>query len=200
MNIVISGPSGAGKGTVIELLQNYMGFEKSVSVTTRPIREGEINNENYSFVKKDEFKSLINNDFFFEFVEYGGNFYGIPNKNITDINSNRKIIFDLVPTSGINLKRNFPNTCLIYVIPENEEELTKRRGNRGEHRVEYDKEQLEYAKEFYDYIIINDDLEKTMTQLLAVLNVFEMNSIDNNKGILDNYFHEEAKCKVLQKN
>ncbi len=198
MNLVISGPSGAGKGLIIKNLQMGGFFKKSISYTTRNMRDDEINGVNYHFVTKDDFFALQRGKFFFEIVEYGNNFYGIPNKNISKLNSTDNTVFDLVPTSGINIKNNFYNTCLVYVLPPNEEVLRIRRGNRGDNRIIYDIEQLEYAKKYYDYLLINDDINQTMKELYNVISVFKNNSFTYKKEFVDNYFNE-AKVRKLVK-
>ncbi|MBP5684496.1 MAG: hypothetical protein J6X02_04485 [Bacilli bacterium] len=197
MNLVISGPSGAGKGLIINHLLGEGVFKKSVSFTTRKMREGEVNGLNYYFVSKDVFNELKNNGFFFETVEYGGNYYGIPIRNISLVKSSDNTIFDLVPTSGINLKKCFCNTCLLYVIPPTEEILRARRGDRGDNRVSYDIKELELARANYDYLIINGDINETMRQVHNVIDVFQNNSMLNQNDFLDNYFNEREKVRKL---
>ena len=139
MNLVLSGPSGAGKTTIFNNLKVYSNnFTKSVSYTTRKMRDNEINGKDYYFVSKDIFLKLVKNKFFFEIAEYADNFYGIPNSNISTDVDDKDVFFDLIPSSGVNLKNHYNNTCLVYILPPDINELNARRGDRGNNRLDYD--------------------------------------------------------------
>ena len=199
MNVVISGPSGVGKGTLIERLKKDfydIEIEKSISYTTRIPRKTEKNGVDYHFVSMEEFVMLANNNFFFEFVEYDKNFYGIPNVNV---HQNNKIeIFDLVASSGLNIKKSFPNTILIYILPPSLNVLNKRRGNRGDDRVGVDLEQMKFVDE-YDYLIINDDIDKSYKQLLNIIKVSFQSSIKNNVILLNDFYDSVVGLKKILK-
>lgn len=199
MNVVISGPSGVGKGTLIERLKEDfydIEIEKSISYTTRIPRKTEKNGVDYHFVSMEEFVMLANNNFFFEFVEYDKNFYGIPNVNV---HQNSKIeIFDLVASSGLNIKKSFPNTILIYILPPSLNVLNKRRGNRGDDRVGVDLEQMKFVDE-YDYLIINDDIDKSYKQLLNIIKVSFQSSIKNNVNLLNDFYDSVVGLKKILK-
>ena len=199
MNVVISGPSGVGKGTLIERLKRDfydIEIEKSISYTTRVPRETEKNGVDYHFVSMEEFVMLVNNNFFFEFVEYDKNFYGIPNVNV---HQNSKIeIFDLVASSGLNIKKSFPNTILIYILPPSFNVLNKRRGNRGDDRINVDLEQMKFVDE-YDYLIINDDIDKSYKQLLNIIKVSFQSSIKNNVNLLNDFYDSVVGLKKILK-
>ena len=199
MNVVISGPSGVGKGTLIERLKRDfydIEIEKSISYTTRIPRKTEKNGVDYHFVSMEEFVMLANNNFFFEFVEYDKNFYGIPNVNV---HQNSKIeIFDLVASSGLNIKKSFPNTILIYILPPSLNVLNKRRGNRGDDRVSVDLEQMKFVDE-YDYLIINDDIDKSYKQLLNIIKVSFQSSIKNNVNLLNDFYDSVVGLKKILK-
>ena len=199
MNVVISGPSGVGKGTLIERLKRDfydIEIEKSISYTTRVPRETEKNVVDYHFVSMEEFVMLVNNNFFFEFVEYDKNFYGIPNVNV---HQNSKIeIFDLVASSGLNIKKSFPNTILIYILPPSFNVLNKRRGNRGDDRINVDLEQMKFVDE-YDYLIINDDIDKSYKQLLNIIKVSFQSSIKNNVNLLNDFYDSVVGLKKILK-
>lgn len=199
MNVVISGPSGVGKGTLIERLKRDfydIEIEKSISYTTRIPRKTEKNGVDYHFVSMEEFVMLANNNFFFEFVEYDKNFYGIPNVNV---HQNNKIeIFDLVASSGLNIKKSFPNTILIYILPPSLNVLNKRRGNRGDDRVSVDLEQMKFVDE-YDYLIINDDIDKSYKQLLNIIKVSFQSSIKNNVNLLNDFYDSVVGLKKILK-
>lgn len=199
MNVVISGPSGVGKGTLIERLKRDfydIEIEKSISYTTRIPRKTEKNGADYHFVSMEEFVMLANNNFFFEFVEYDKNFYGIPNVNV---HQNSKIeIFDLVASSGLNIKKSFPNTILIYILPPSLNVLNKRRGNRGDDRVSVDLEQMKFVDE-YDYLIINDDIDKSYKQLLNIIKISFQSSIKNNANLLNDFYDSVVGLKKILK-
>ena len=199
MNVVISGPSGVGKGTLIERLKRDfcdIEIEKSISYTTRIPRKTEKNGVDYHFVSMEEFVMLANNNFFFEFVEYDKNFYGIPNVNV---HQNSKIeIFDLVASSGLNIKKSFPNTILIYILPPSLNVLNKRRGNRGDDRVSVDLEQMKFVDE-YDYLIINDDIDKSYKQLLNIIKISFQSSIKNNANLLNDFYDSVVGLKKILK-
>lgn len=199
MNVVISGPSGVGKGTLIERLKRDfydIEIEKSISYTTRIPRKTEENGVDYHFVSMEEFVMLANNNFFFEFVEYDKNFYGIPNVNV---HQNSKIeIFDLVASSGLNIKKSFPNTILIYILPPSLNVLNKRRGNRGDDRVSVDLEQMKFVDE-YDYLIINDDIDKSYKQLLNIIKISFQSSIKNNANLLNDFYDSVVGLKKILK-
>ena len=199
MNIVFSGPSGAGKGSIIKKIHEMSGLTKSVSYTTREQREGEVPGWDYNYIDLETFMELKRKGFFFEITEYGGNFYGISKKNISLVSDDKITMFDLVPTSGLNLKNHFENTCLIYIVPPDFATLTFRRGDRGDHRLIRDMEQMKFAAKAYDYIVINDDLDNAVNQVYSIIDVFKRNSISNNLLFLKNFFSLEEKPKVKKR-
>lgn len=186
LNIVISGPSGAGKGTLINEILKNQNFLKAVSCTTRNMRIGEVNKLDYDFISLKDFKDKLKKKDFFEAVEYDGNYYGILNEylNITD----KHKVFDIVVSSGINLKKKYPdNTVLIYILPENLETLNRQRGNRGINRLDIGKKELELVKN-YDYLIINDTKENMLYQFEQIITVTLYNTIKNQQSFLDNFY------------
>ena len=199
MNLVISGPSGSGKGTLINLLLIDSDFQKYVSYTTRKMREGEIHGKDYNFVSHEKFKNLLNNNYFFEAVEYGNNFYGIPKQNISLMYNEKNVIFDVIPTTGINIKKESSDTCLVYIIPPDYKELARRRGNRGNERIKDDIIQLNQAKQNYDYIIINDDIQNAYKQLKMIISIYQNNTILKKIDFMDTFF-DDTYNKVYLKN
>ena len=193
--IVISGPSGAGKGTLINLLlNNYNNFVKSVSCTTRNKRVGEKDSEDYFFVSKENFIDLINKNSFFETVIYDDNFYGILNEylNIFD----KDVLFDVVVDSGLNIKSKFPNnTILIYILPKDLEILNVQRGNRGENRLYIGLNEIENAKK-YEYIIINDSPESMLEQFKKIYSVVCNNTIKSKYDFLNSFYNKEQIYRV----
>ena len=104
----------------------------------------------------------------------------------------------MVASSGLNIKKNFPNTILIYILPPSLNVLNKRRGNRGNDRVSVDLEQMEFVDE-YDYLIINDDIDKSYKQLLNIIKVSFQNSIKNNVNLLDDFYDSVVRLKKILK-
>jgi len=192
MNLILSGPSGAGKGTLIsKLLSDYSTLKKSVSYTTRKPREGEKCGKDHVFVDINEFDRLIKCDFFFEYTFYDDNFYGIPNENTLD--DENIVLFDLVASSGKKIKDKNPNSKLVYVITPDFETLKKRRDNRGDNRSKYDANELEIAKKEYDYLIINSDINLAYLNLLKVINGSYGKIDDENIKFLSEFFCSNIK-------
>lgn len=196
-NIVISGPSGAGKGTLINEILKKEEFVKSVSCTTRDIRIGEINNKDYHFISYEEFKEKASNNEFFEIVEYDKNYYGILNKNLEENNKNK--IFDIVVSSGLNLKEKYPyNTILIYILPSNIDKLNSQRGDRGANRLEIGSKEIEIAKK-YDYLIINDTKENMLQQFENIFEIVQNNIIKYQYSFLDKFYEKPKQLTRTKK-
>ena len=171
--VVISGPSGVGKGVVIkELLISIKKLELAISATTRPIRAGEENGQDYYFFKNEEFDKAIHEDDFIEWCNVHGNRYGTLKKEITRINNNNKIGLVEIDTQGAEkIKHKYPEILSIFLAPPTvavlEERLTKRgTESKGaiKKRIETANEELKRIKH-YDYVVINDTISNSSKEI-----------------------------------
>lgn len=175
--IVYAGASGVGKGTVMkQLLSANDNFRLSVSATTRNPRPGEIDGVHYSFVTKDEFEQLINNDGLLEYASYCDNYYGTPKKAVFDMLANGIDVFLEIEIKGfLQIKEKYPDCVTIFLLPPSIEELERRLKGRGtetedviEKRLKTAKSELTYANQF-DYTVINDDVEKAKNEIINII-------------------------------
>ena len=174
--IVVSGPSGVGKGTICDVLIKELDAWYSVSMTTREMREGEEEGKNYYFVTKEEFENKIKEGNFIEYNIYNNNYYGTPKDKILEkINEGVDVFLEIDVNGARNIKKQFPDSLLIYIAPPSIEELRKRLENRGTETEEKIQNRLKIAEEelkqtnMYDYVIINDDLQKAIDEVRQII-------------------------------
>ncbi len=176
--IVISAPSGAGKGTIInELLKNDTKKRwLSVSTTSRKIRSNDIPGVTYNFVSEEEFKNLIQKDYFLEYTNYSGNYYGTPKANISDkLNSGIDVILEIEIEGALNVQKIFPEAICIFIMPPSLKELARRLKNRGtdskEKIVERFKKAYQEINEVskYNYVVVNDVIEEATSKVEAII-------------------------------
>lgn len=177
--VVISGPAGSGKGTVIkELMEGDDSFAYSVSATTRAPRPGEVNGVNYHFISREDFTERISNGGMLEYTEYCGNLYGTPRKEAEEVlKSGRNLILEIEVNGAENIKRIFPEAVLIMLLPPSfkaQEARLRGRGTETEEkillRLKRTREEIPMIKN-YDYIIINEDggIKKSAEDIQAVV-------------------------------
>ncbi len=176
--IVLSGPSGAGKGTLKNLYMQAYGDNTyfSVSATTRDPRPGEVDGVDYLFVTKEKFEEMIAQDEFLEWASVHGNYYGTPRQPAIDnINNGKDVIFDVDVQGGLQIKAKIPDVMMIFITPKDEAVLEKRLRGRGTEtedkilkRLNNAKAELEYIKD-YGYVIINEGLEDAYDDLKTVI-------------------------------
>lgn len=171
--IVLTGPSGVGKGTLIRaLLSRHSKLYLSVSATTRSPRQGEMEGKDYYFLSKSAFETMIDQDQLLEWAEYAGNYYGTPRAKVEEkINQGLMVVLEIEVVGAKAIKNSFPDALRIFILPPSIEELEHRLRSRKTEsevsilrRLNRAKEELEASKEF-DKCIINDDLEIALKQL-----------------------------------
>lgn len=175
--IVISGPSGVGKGTVCtKLLVAETRLKLSVSDTTRKPREGEKNGINYSFITKEQFLANMRNNAYLEWAEVYGNFYGTPKAAVEEnITIGRDTLLEIDTQGAFLVKEKFPDGIFIFIVPPNFEVLEHRLRGRNTDTEETIRKRLYLFKEeikqipMYDYIVVNDDIEDTVKKVKAII-------------------------------
>lgn len=175
--IVISGPSGAGKSTVIKLLMDANpNIVFSVSATTRPPREGEVDGVNYYFVDKPRFEEMIEKGELLEYAKYVDNYYGSPREAVyNNLIKGKDVLFDIEVQGAMQIKRICPTAILIFIVPSSFSEIEKRlraRGTESEetiaHRLETAKREYRYAPD-YSYLVLNDDPAVAVGEIEAII-------------------------------
>lgn len=200
--IIIAGPSGSGKDTLIKMLiEKYPFIHDALGYTTREQRIGEINGKDMHFISREEFEILIRNNLLFEYSCFSGNYYGMPLSEIKKAYE-KVTIFNIGIEAAKKLKKFDPNVTTILVIPPSKEELLYRIGERGIERYNQAHKDIELAKNFFDNLVIN----YTNKEKDAVSNIEEIIFEDSKKYLLEdnidflNNFFEKDKVKILKNN
>ncbi len=175
--VVISGPAGTGKGTVVNELVKDDNIVVSVSATTRSPREGEKDGVHYHFITREQFKQMIDNDDLLEYAQYCGNFYGSPKKMAEEkMKEGKDVILEIEVQGCEKIKKKNPDCVSIFIMPPSMEELERRLRKRGTEteevilkRMERAKEEVALAKN-YDYIVVNGPLEECVADVMSVIN------------------------------
>lgn len=193
--LVLSGPSGVGKGTVLgELMKRRTDMCFSVSATTRAPREGEVDGVSYFFVSKERFEEMIQQGELLEYAQFVNNSYGTPRAYVEQkLEQGMNVILDIEVQGARNIVNMIPDAVSVYVIPPSYEELERRLRGRGTETEEQIQGRLQTAIEeakqadFYRYIIVNDNLETAVNELDAIVTA-EKIGYDNRKNILKEVF------------
>jgi len=186
--IVLSGPSGAGKGTICKSLLKQTDIQYSISATTRSPRPGEKEGREYFFFTKEEFENKIEQDGFLEWAKVYDNYYGTPKKFVEDILLKGKdCILEIDPQGAQKVRTKKPDGVMVFIAPPSMHELKNRITNRGTENQSEINKRLSCAKEEmlcmqnYDYVVVNDKVENAVERINAIL-IAEKCSIQRNKS------------------
>ena len=171
--VVVSGFSGAGKGTLMkELLKRYDNYALSISETTRAPREGETDGKEYFFVTKEQFEKMRDERKLVEYAQYVNNYYGTPKEYVEQkMAEGKDVILEIEIQGALKVKKRFPDALLLFVTPPSAEELRRRLVGRGTETLEVINARLARAAEeasgmeAYDYLLINDDLDRCVEEM-----------------------------------
>ncbi len=175
--VVISGFAGAGKGTVVKgLMDNYDDYALSVSMTTRAPRPGEVDGKSYFFVDKQKFEETIAAGGLIEYAQYCDNYYGTPKAYVEEqLKNGKDVILEIEIQGALQIRKLFPTALLIFVTPPSAEELKNRLIGRGTETPEVVKKRMDRAAQEadgmgeYDYILVNDTVEKAISDAHAII-------------------------------
>jgi len=189
--IVVSAPSGCGKGTILSEILKDDKFYYSVSATTRNPREGEVNGVNYHFITKADFEERIKNNAMLEYAEYCGNYYGTPKKEIEEMREKGKnVLLEIEVQGAMKVRDICPDAVFIFILPPSVAELERRLRKRGTETDDVIAERVSQAKgeiafaEKYDYVVVNNALEDAISDFRAVIKAEEQ-KVSNAREIID---------------
>ena len=198
---VVSGFSGAGKGTLMkELLSRYDNYALSISATTRSPRDGEVHGREYFFVTDEEFDRMIREEELLEYARYVKHSYGTPKSYVLEqLQAGKDVILEIEIQGALKVKEEFPDTLLLFVSAPDAAELRRRLTGRGSESGEVIRERLARAKEEaegmdrYDYLLINDDLDACVEEMHRIIQA-QHARMSNNRRFVEKIRAELAEC------
>ncbi len=187
--VVLSGPSGSGKDTILErLICLAPNIVKSISATTRHSRTGEINGKDYFFISEQDFCNAISDEKLLEYTNYCGNYYGTLKNLVEDLQNNQKDVILKIEVDGAKqIKEKCPDALRIFILPPSMETLKERLSKRGtetaeslEKRLNRARDEIKFSSE-YDYIVVNDDVDKCAQNIYSIINAekFKLHRMKN---------------------
>ena len=201
--IVLSGPSGVGKGTVRAAVfaNNQFQYVYSVSATTRAQRPGEVDGKDYYFVSREEFETMIQNEDLLEYAEYVGNYYGTPIQKIEEnLAAGHDVFLEIQVQGAIKVKERMPEGIFIFLAPPNLEELESRITGRGTDAAHVIQERMATAKEeielmqHYDYVVVNDQVQHAVDKINAIIQSEHLKVervVDQIRHDMETYYEKE---------
>ena len=186
--VIISGPAGSGKGTIVSRLRELAPFDFSVSATTRSPRPGEQHGVHYYFVDKADFENKIEQGEMLEYAQYVGNYYGTPKKPVDEaLAAGKNIILDIEVKGALQIKEKMPEAIMIYVLPPDYETLLARIRGRGTETEEVIQKRMNEAKNEiktfpkYDYVVINRNggVDEAAQNVRSILHAEKMRTLRN---------------------
>lgn len=189
--IVVSAPSGCGKGTILAEVMKDEKFYYSVSATTRSPRPGETDGVNYHFLGREQFEELIKTGRMLEYAEYCGNYYGTPRDKVLEkINEGKNVILEIEVQGAMQIREKCPEAVFVFIAPPSVAELRNRLEKRGTETPEVINQRVsEAAQEIsfayrYDYVVVNNILEDAVNDFISVIRAEELKA-ENQKNIID---------------
>ena len=201
--IVLSGPSGVGKGTVRAAVfaNNQFQYVYSVSATTRAQRPGEVDGKDYYFVSREEFETMIQNEDLLEYAEYVGNYYGTPIQKIEEnLAAGHDVFLEIEVQGAMKVKERMPEGIFIFLAPPNLEELESRITGRGTDAAHVIQERMATAKEeielmqHYDYVVVNDQVQHAVDTINAIIQSEHLKVervVDQIRHDMETYYEKE---------
>ena len=179
--IIISGPSGSGKGTVVKALPNNKDYALSISVTTRTPREGERDEVDYFFRTQEAFERMRDNDELLEHASFVGNFYGTPRFYVEQkINEGKTVVLEIEVNGALQVKEKYPDSVLIFLMPPSLNELKNRLIGRGTEDMDTIERRFKRAQDEitlidqYDYLVVNDEVQNAVDKINLIVTAEQM--------------------------
>lgn len=201
--LVVSGPSGAGKGTICSAVrEKYPDLEYSISMTTRTPRNGETEGVSYFFRTDEQFKKLVEEDAFLEYARVYDHYYGTPKKYVLDkIQAGRSVLLEIDIQGAMQVKKRYPKGVFVYIVPPSLEILSQRIHARGTDSEEVIQNRLaQITNELsmmhqYDYVVVNDVLEDAVHKTCAIIEA-EKCKLSRNEGQIETVFKQYINKEV----